>query len=163
MKDFARAHPMKAAQEAFHALNSHSRPTLETILEDVARVTAKPVTLRTLPGLAGTAATGLWFERDRRHVILQPPARSRHHSDFVRLHEVGHIAFGWLGWAPPTRLSRVDPKSLTIDELIAAAHGHRIDLRTPLEQAAEQFARVAMRAVRSGSTDARNGYDRELR
>lgn len=162
MKEFARTRPLQAAQEAFARLNSAQQPTLESIFADVARVTGKRIKVRTIPSLAGDAATGLWFERPSRHLIFQAPPVSIHHSRFVQIHEVGHITFAWLGWAPPPPLSQVDPATLTTEELIAAAHGHRIDLSGPLEKAAEYFARVATWALRNGLDTRRRGYNEEL-
>lgn len=115
-------------------------------------MTGKRIDFRELPELGGWAAA-LWLELDDRQVILESTPASEYHKRWVRTHEYGHIVFSHLGWVVPPTHSSHDPR-LKTPELVEAARTHRMRLCLPLEQAAEEFARHANRAIRSSNAGA---------
>lgn len=146
--------PSLTARHAFELFNTNARPTADTLLEDVRVRTGKAVVFETVPELAGTGMTGLWFERRRHHVILEPPPVSPFHRRFVRLHEIGHIAFAWLGLSAPPAHAGQNLLRMSASTLREVAQSHRTSLSSPNEQAVEYFACHADSAERKSQ---RNG------
>lgn len=138
MGDFALRHPHLAAQRAFERINTHSKPTMQTLTEDICAATGKDLDVRQIPQLGRWGAAALWMDLGDRHLILESQPASDHHNAWVRAHEFGHILFAHFGWVAPPEYA-----SLTagVGGLLEAARKHSVDFRRPAEQAAEEFAR----------------------
>ncbi len=145
--DYVWANPRQAARRAFEAVNTHARVTLQTLTEDIATATRKPIEIRELPELGQWGTSAHWFELPDLHLILESAPTSEHHQHWVRMHELGHIVFTHLGWTatPPHALTGHGGLSLA-----DAARLHRANFRLPSEQAAEEFARHADLMIRVG-------------
>lgn len=146
----AMSRPREAARLAFEAVNTRARPSLESLVDDIERVTGKPMDIREIPDLGRWGAAALWLDLEDRHLIVESRPVSKHHQRWVRTHEFGHIVYAHLGWtAPPPHAAM--SSGMSVAALKTAARSHRINFRRPGELAAEEFARYVDLMTRTTS------------
>lgn len=143
-------------------VNSSAHPTLHSLVSDIERLTGKPIEFLEMPELQGSGTTGLWFERETRHVILEPPPVSVFYQRFTRIHELGHIASAHLGVAKPPSHTRRPFASMTVEDLMAAINEHRLQNNHVNEQIAEAFAHHFDSLCRRAARPRRSLYEASI-
>lgn len=138
----------RAARHALEFINSHASPSVDSLMDDITRLTGKRIECITMPELSRSGVTGLWFERGGYHLLLEPPPVSKYQQSFVRLHELGHIGMSHLRIAAPPSFSLLDPSVFTPAELAEIAIRHRDQHRHANEKMAELFACLADSHIR---------------
>jgi hypothetical protein len=138
----------RLAAIAFARLELPDVRTVPGIVERVAALRGRPITITELPSLAGTRTCGWWNARAHRDEILIAPAASRPHRDALVLHELGHIVLDHFGLAPQPAFgpARWDERPATTD----APRAMRSHFHDANEVAAELLADAFARAVRRG-------------
>jgi hypothetical protein len=136
------------AATAFAGLTLPEVLTVSTIVDHVASIRRRPISIVELPTLAGTSTCGWWNAREHDDEILIAPPRSERHRDALVLHEVGHLVLDHAGVARAAdniavTLGAVPPA----DARIVA---ERAQFHDATEIAAELLADALARAIRQG-------------
>ncbi|KQO63713.1 hypothetical protein [Curtobacterium sp. Leaf261] len=144
------------AATAFGRLSLPDTLTVSSIVDHVAGVRRRPITIVELPTLAGTSICGWWNAREDDDEILIAPPRSERHRDALVLHEVGHLVLDHAGVARASdniaaTLGAAGPGGRSEAERAAdTAADARAQFHDATEIAAELLADALARAIRQG-------------
>jgi len=135
------------AHAAFERLTLPDVPTVDSIVDHVARLRGRRIVVEQLPGLAGTSTCGWWLAHEDRDEILIAPPQSTRHRDAVVLHEVGHLVLDLTGVVPA---GHGDVVELPRSQGGGAVQARRSHFDDAVEVAAELLADTFHREIRRG-------------
>lgn len=138
----------RLAAVAFERMDLRSVGSTAALVERVASMRGRPISITELPTLRGTRTCGWWNAREHRDEILVAPSASPRHRDALVLHEVGHIVLDHFGLAPQRTVGphRWDAVAVLPEEPTA----RRSHFRDANEIAAELLADAFARTIRRG-------------
>lgn len=87
----------KGIHEATHAFSRLSLPAelnLGDVVEFASERRGRPILVRTLTSLAGTATCGLWLSTEGTEYVFHAPSESVLHRRQIILHELSHMILG---------------------------------------------------------------------
>jgi hypothetical protein len=138
----------RLAAAAFERLALPDVRSASVLVDRVAAMRGRPITVTELPSLAGTRTCGWWNARERRDEILIAPPSSERHRDALVLHEVGHIVLDHFGLVSrPSWTQRTQNGQVDADQRPNAFRSHFEDAD---EIAAELLADAFARTIRRG-------------
>lgn len=144
----------RLAAVAYDRLGLPEVRSADALVERVAAMRGRPITVRELPALAGTRTCGWWNARERRDEILIAPPSSERHRDALVLHELGHIVLDHLGLVP--RLAWAPLAEGVEPTRSRAPEAFRAHFEDANEIAAELLADAFARTIRRGPTGLRS-------
>lgn len=143
----------RLAAVAFDRLRLADVRSASALVDRVAAMRGRPITVTELPSLAGTRTCGWWNARERRDEILIAPPSSHRHRDALVLHELGHIVLDHFGLAP--RLTWAPLDAGVAQTPTPGPDAFRSHFEDANEVAAELLADAFARTIRRGPSGLR--------